>query len=256
MELTSAQRKLRRGIEHVDALQLEVADYENREPWEGGVEVERRTPQEFVYRCYGIEHEPVPDHWALLAGEAVQALRAALDHAIYAASGETAGAKFPIFTHPNEYESKVDSYLAGVPEPTSATVRAFQPFEAMPKMPHADRLARLRTLSNTDKHKTLATVLSLVDFETIEVGPGVDTEWLEVANGKALGPEKAHLSTFIASSASVFLTPDSVTPSFDIRVLVEGLAPKALRGIAQHVSRVVHALETGEMASPFERRSS
>lgn len=37
------------------------------------------------YRCHAIEKEPPPRHWPLIAGDAIQNMRAALDHAVWAA---------------------------------------------------------------------------------------------------------------------------------------------------------------------------
>jgi hypothetical protein len=96
---TSAQRKLNRGVEHVEAIRGEARSFENGRAYELRIEPELRSPEEIKYDCFAVEREPVPDHWPLLIGEAIQNLRSSLDHVVYAARGK----QFPIFTTPANF---------------------------------------------------------------------------------------------------------------------------------------------------------
>jgi hypothetical protein len=81
--MTSAQRKLKRGTEHVRTLLDEVRSYEEAGAYVFDSEREIRSETEAVYRCFAERQVAMPMHWPLLAGEAIQNLRSALDHLIY-----------------------------------------------------------------------------------------------------------------------------------------------------------------------------
>lgn len=140
-------------------------------------EVEARSTHEITYRCLAVEREPPPDDWPLLAGEAIQNLRAALDHMVYAVSGEKSGTQFPIFTDPAEFKEKAPGMLRGVPGPVRATIENAQPYRSYPPDPAQTMLEQLRVLSNRDKHRTLATIVSAVEHEGVATPEGVSITW-------------------------------------------------------------------------------
>ena len=157
----SAQQKLARGVEHVKTLRLETSAFVDDDGYRFRVESERRSAQEVVYRCFAVQQLPIPEHWPLLAGEAVQNLRSGLDHAVWSAwngvpenTGDGNHTQFPICTNPRDYTRRARRELAGVPEHVQARIEAAQPYNTMSPAPSRERLALLGRLSNIDKHRT------------------------------------------------------------------------------------------------------
>jgi hypothetical protein len=165
--MTSAQRKLKRGIEHVRTLLDEVRSYEKTDAYLFSSEREISSETEVVYRCFATRQVAMPMHWPLLAGEAIQNLRSALDHLVYEKSGGSTS--FPIFTDRRKYEEKAPGRLRGVPEEARAQISEFQPFRFTPEDARHHPLAQLSSLSNRDKHRVLSTVASAVAREGVGI---------------------------------------------------------------------------------------
>jgi hypothetical protein len=146
---TSAQRKFFRGVEQVKQLMAEAEAFENRDAYVFRTEIESRSAREITYRCLAVEREAPPEGWALLAGEAIQNLHAALDHIVYAASGGQDGTKFPIFTDPGKFQEKAFGMLPGVPEPVREVIEKAQPYRNYPADPAQAMLVRLRVLAKS-----------------------------------------------------------------------------------------------------------
>src|SRR5688500_20305478 len=118
MTSTSAQRKVSRGIEHIKRLRDETSAFVEKDGYVFRTDHERRSPSEVVYRSIAIERVPIPDEWALLAGEAVQNLRSGLDHAVWSAwksipgnSGDGRHTEFPIYTDPDRFRENAPRKL-------------------------------------------------------------------------------------------------------------------------------------------------
>jgi hypothetical protein len=91
-------------VEQVKRLCGEVGAFENRDAYVFSAEVESRSADHIAYRCFAVEREPPSDEWALLAGEAIQNVRSALDHLVWAAVKEpTTRTQFPIFTDADKF---------------------------------------------------------------------------------------------------------------------------------------------------------
>ena len=164
MNLTSAERKLMRGIEHVQTLSAEASAFENANAYVLRTEHERRPSQEVEHVCFAVERQAPPDHWPLVAGEAIHNLRSSLEHAVYMASGEAKGTQFPIFLTEPDFKKLGRPMIARTSRAVRALIEARQPYNRTPENPGLDALARLRQLSNLDKHKTLAVVACAVDL--------------------------------------------------------------------------------------------
>jgi hypothetical protein len=247
--LTSAQRKLLRGIEHLKTLGGEAEAFEDLESYFFESEKEAHSPEAIEYRCFAVERQPPPDHWPLLAGEAIQNLRSALDHAIYATTGNRRS-QFPIFTDACEFEVLGGRMVKGVSKAVRARVEAAQPYVLAPQSPAQHSLAVLNSLSNLDKHRVLATLASAVDFEWVGVPEGVGIKWIKAGTNRPLGHGKTHVSTLVAYAETEGANVD-VHPSFSYEVRIEGRPLNTLVGIAREVFRVVSEVETGEPLSPF-----
>ena len=249
-KLESAQRKLMRGIEHVKTLRRETTAFENDCAYAFESERHARSAQEIEYRCFAVQRKPMPDHWPLLAGEAIQNLRSALDHFVYAASGERRRAQFPIFTDPYEFQVLSPKMTKGVPKPMRASIEGAQPYRHTPRAPAQDPLALLNALSNLDKHRVLATFASAVINEGVGLPDGVDLKWDEVGTDKHLGAGKAHVSTFVVSSEGK-VEDMNVQPLFSYEVRIEGHPIVVLVHIAKRASRVLAECDTGKPLPPF-----
>ena len=95
-------------------------------------EVESKSTHEIRYRSFAVEHEAPREDWLLLAGEAIQNLRASLDHMVYAASGERDSTKFPIFTDADRFQEKAPGMLEEVPESVVTAIAKAQPYRSYP----------------------------------------------------------------------------------------------------------------------------
>lgn len=247
---TSAQRKFLRGVQQVKQLSAEAESFENRGAYVFRTEVESRSTHEITYRSFAVEREPPPEEWPLLAGEAIQNLRAALDHIVYAASGGRGRSQFPIFTDPCEFQVVGSRMLKRVPDSVKATIERAQPYRNFAPDPAQTMLAQLRLLSNLDKHRTLATIVSAVVREGVGVATGVSITWQRYGTDRPLGSGETHVSTFTASSEAE-LGESDVQPMFGYEVRIEGRPLDILKGIVHDIYPVLFECETGEPLSPF-----
>lgn len=254
--VTSAQRKLARGVEQVKALRREAGDLHEGNAYTFVVESERRSFYAFKFDCYAIEHRPPPTHWPLLLGEAVQNLRAALDHTIWRAwsdagnTGDGSHTQFPIATDSFSFEVQAARMLEGVPDSIRTLVEAAQPYRVSPQAPTREALELLRTLSNTDKHRTLNTVATAIAHSMWHLPAGTRLSEHEFPGQKPLGRGKTHVASFVATSETAVEEMD-VKPRFTYEVRIEGMPLDILVAITRRVFETVTAVETGQEPSPF-----
>ena len=248
--MTSAQRKLKRGIEHVRTLLDEVRSYEKASAYLFSSEREIRSETEAVYRCFATRQVAMPMHWPLLAGEAIQNLRSALDHLVYEKSGGKSSTSFPVFTDRKEYEEKAPGRLKGVSEEVRDQIAEFQPFRFMPEDACHHPLAQLSSLSNRDKHRVLSTVASAVTREGVGIPDGVRLKWDDYGTPKELGEGRRQISTFVAR-AEGGVEDVMVEPLFSYEVRIEKRPIGVLKGIGHEVYRVMAEIETGGKLDPL-----
>jgi hypothetical protein len=248
--VTSAQRKFVRGVEQVKQLMAEAEAFEQRRAYVFRTEVESRSMHEIRYRSLAVEREAPPDDWPLLAGEAIQNLRASLDHMVYAKSGERSRTQFPIFTDHREFHARGLPMLKGVPDSVRATIEKAQPYQNYPPNPGEAMLERLRVLSNLDKHRTLTAIASAVVHEGIGLREGVTVTWQRYGTDRPLSGGETHVSTFTTTSEAE-LGESDVEPMFGYEVRIEGRSLDVLKGIVHDIYRVLFECETGEPLSPF-----
>jgi hypothetical protein len=249
-QLESTRRKLTRGIEHVKALRTEIEAYEERLAYGFEWDTDRRSATQIEYRCFAVERERMPDHWPLLAGEAIQNLRSSLDHFVFAASGCEDHTQFPIFTDPLKFGRKARGMLPGIPTATRESIERSQPYHEAPEAPAMAALEQLRTLSNLDKHRVLATFASAVVHEGVGVPDGARIEWEEHGSEKRLAAGRTHVSTFVVHTAAADVDV-AVEPLFGYEVRIEGRPVAVLAWIAGQVFRVLAETDSGERLSPF-----
>lgn len=254
---SSAQRKLARGVEHIKTLCDEAGDFESEKAYVFRTEPEPRSAHEIAYHCFATERQPPPSHWPLLAGEAIQNLRSALDHAVWSAwkavptnTGDGNHTQFPIALDPRSFSSQAGAYLIGVPQPTQKLIEDTQPYRRLPQNPSRDALYHLRTLSNIDKHRTLAAVVCAVDFEGTYSAEDVQVRWEKFATGRELSPGEAEVSIIVATSERD-ITGMGMNPHLSYQVRIEGHPLDLLPVIARRVFEVVSICETGNSLTPF-----
>ena len=251
MEMTSAQRKLDRGVEQVKTLRSEAEAFVDADAYRFRVDGERRSPKELFCRCFAVERYAPPPHWPLLAGEAVQNLRSALDHAVWsvASKRDRDRTQFPIFTDPCEFQVLGARMLKGVPKPIRALIEEAQPYRRLPQRPALHALEWLRTLSNIDKHRALHTVAAFVSNEFIGIGSDIDIKWHKLGTYRDLGHGETEVSSFTATSEREFEDVE-VQPAFSYQVRIEARPLDHLVSVAQRVFECVTEVETGEPISP------
>ena len=107
---------------------------------------------------------PAPNRISVLTGEAIQALRRALDYLVYEiafrdSGSEQDGTQFPIEHSPNVFWSRLNpgrgGYLVGVDRKHATALKRYQPCDQV------EWSADLRDLSNPDKHRRLSVLRHL-----------------------------------------------------------------------------------------------
>ena len=253
MPLTSAERKFERGIEHVHTLRREAKTFQDANAYEPLVERKVRTPQEIEYRVSAQQNLAVPDHWPVLAGEAIYNLRSALDHAVYALIRKNRGqSQYPIFTDRREFQVKGRPMIKGLSETVRTLIEEGQPYNRLEQYPAFDPLAILNSFSNRDKHRQLATVAAVSDFTYVGVNDGVKiSEWImPLAVGKVL-QQDTEVVRFVAVAATEIKEMD-VNPRFTYQVRIRGRPlVDGFRAIANRVYECLVELETGEKVDPW-----
>lgn len=242
MTVTSAQRKLSRGIEHVNAISGEAKAFQDSNAYKLRVEREVRSPEEIHCECFAVEKNSPPDHWPLLLGEAIQNLRSSLDHVIWANKGR----QFPIFTDPCEYQVKGRPMIARTPQAIRTVVHDAQPFQTTQRAawyePRWDPLAVLNRFSNRDKHRELVAVASFVDLPWVSYDDA-NIEFTFSGEGRPLH-DGTHVTSFTLRGPQA--DKMQVHPDFNFEVHAEGVPLiNTLEGIVWRVAQVVEACEAG-----------
>lgn len=242
--MTSAQRKLARGIEHADLLCDEARAFEESQAYVLRTEQEPRPPEHIHYTCFAVKQREMPDHWPLLAGDALQNFRSALEHAVWEASAPRfrRRAQFPIFRDRCEFQVIGRPMIAGLKAPIRALVEQAQPCNIQPDTPEFDPLWILSSLSNLDKHRSLATVVASTTMSYVG-WDGEKTDLFEFTYfglGETLH-EDAKVLSFLATKGV------KVDPKMFYQVMIER-HPLAttIFNIKRRVIDVVAMIETGE----------
>jgi len=169
---------MHRSVHHFETLNKEIASFMEGEAYSigDGYEAEGAWYMGFLV----VHREPPPD-LSLIAGDATQNIRAALDHLVCALSGtDCVRTQFPIFTNEAEYGKHRETMLRGVSETHRAVIDGLQPFDD-PKHP----LALLRWFTDHDKHRVLHPAFGRPHNLRIHRPPSYE---VEVGPTKIMGP--------------------------------------------------------------------
>jgi hypothetical protein len=167
-KLAPIQSKIERAKEHITTLQGTIQKYLDSNPYQ--VSTKRDADRKLVY--YLSKVEPTPASFSLIAGDAIQNLRTALDHLTWQlfliGTGGTRndrGIYFPIVEDATAYSSKlVGLRRKGLRQDAIAIFNGIQPYKG--GKDHA--LWVLNELNIRDKHRLLVTVGSY--FQSMNIG--------------------------------------------------------------------------------------
>lgn len=164
-DLTGVRLKLNRAREHIETLRSQTDTFIKREPAPFDFRTKRTPrPDESVdYVLYAVVREKPPPALALLIGDAIQNMRAALDHLVYELATpkgrRTKRLQFPIFTDECEFKVRGKEQISSITDDERALIERVQPYKAA-HIASDDPLAILRKLSNRDKHRLLIPLIT------------------------------------------------------------------------------------------------
>jgi hypothetical protein len=175
--LTGVRLKLGRAEDHIAYFREEVEAWRATEPFSFRDEEEHRADGSVDYTVYAEVRERPPERLALVIGDAVQNMRAALEYFAYELSSPAArkeGTSFPIFKDEADFKkSRLGlTRIASIHPDERELIERVQPFAAS-KIPGDDPLAVLQKLSNRDKHRLLVPMIAAVN---------VRESWIESSN--------------------------------------------------------------------------
>jgi hypothetical protein len=185
--LAGIRAKIERGQEHLTTLDAEIKAFGKPEPYTVAISQEGDPDHHVRVFRYRVLHEP-PLRFGILAGEAVQQFRSALDHlALQLAQlrqPRIREANFPIYTDKTVYTTKIGAKKRS---PRDVCRRLFRPEDLArlerlqpynEAIPNETGLAILQRLSNVDKHAVIHTPFSRAEmFELTPHEGGMTVLW-------------------------------------------------------------------------------
>lgn len=210
--LESARLKLQRAHTHLIALNEQVRAFRQQDPYDFSPEIEHPAPgtREVHFRLVVRKATDVPDEWAMVVGDILTNLRAALDHAVHEHIRRTKPGlrhdevQFPIADHRDGMKNKRRWFDRAV----YLVVNNAQPYRVPEPQWHP--LAILRDLVNEDKHRrVLVTNFATLDLK-IDTDPVLEVAYWETNLGTEL-----EVDTVVA--AGRFTLPVLAIPGVNFR---------------------------------------
>ena len=164
-DLESARVKLNRAREHAQMLQAEQKVYfkGERQPFSSRLELD----PDHGDRILGIVDtvEDPPAFFSAILGDAISNLRSALDHIAWQLfkhgrtpdlkPGQERRVQFPICDTVTEFDAEIGTRIPGIDTTVhESVVRRYQPY-SRGRLAAGHPFAKLRELSNTDKHRNV-----------------------------------------------------------------------------------------------------
>jgi hypothetical protein len=174
-DLSGVRLKLDRAETHIETVGRQIEAFRERDPPPFGFrsDPEPRANQPGDYVLYAVIRETPPRELALPIGDALQNMRAALEHFAYELSSPSAQKSgktaFPIYTDECQFKVNGVSRIKTITGHGRAFIERLQPYAAT-KIPDDDPLEVLRKLSNLDKHQLLVPVIAAVSDRDSWVG--------------------------------------------------------------------------------------
>jgi hypothetical protein len=207
-----------------------------------------------------------PKHWALAAGDAIQNIRAALDHAVWAIVVKEKGTgfaeanypkiDFPIADRASRFPSRRLAEI-GLPKPVMQVLEDAQPYERQHSAVRDDASWLIRALSNVDKHRLLHVVGLIGEDATVRSMPRLDNGSVEFVTEGSLH-RGAQVARFTASRPPI---PANVDVKFEYRlgISIDGTPETrpvpidlALRAMRDRATEIIEALAVA--VRPAKRR--
>jgi hypothetical protein len=231
--LDGIRAKLKRAEEHLDVLEAEMGNYLGGDIY---ILVRDEKPDRTIFHLW-IKAEP-PLRFSILLGDCCHNLRSALDHIVWQmvlANKQTPdeNTAFPIWDKPPQgiFAPKA---IRGISKEACALIESLQPYQdGQQASEHV--LWFIKTLSNTDKHRTLnLTVASISDLNvklitssrehTATIPRGVFRHGAEVASFAIPSDEIVREDVRVESRGDIFIAlkdPGPWGPEEPILTLME-----------------------------------
>ncbi len=238
----SAHLKLDWAWEHIYKLEEAIADFLQVCPGESFTEPHPDKPEHKVHKVRLAR--PLPNPLSLIAGDAVDNLRAVLDHALYAISiprkdSHPREAHFPFAGSAARLENQIKGRCADVPKDIYPLLRGLQPYKGGNAL-----LVTLNEACNRNKHALLLSCVPSVHMLRAALS----------ATGGAAGVPLRHVWDRSKKEMELFTIGPGADcqAQFDLRFLVilsdigapeDEQASAVLRAVAQEVERVLLAIE-------------
>jgi hypothetical protein len=183
----SVQSKLDRAQKHIDDLAADIAAFDARKPYRIVQDHNADLTEHYLHLRL---NEPFPAYrWGCMLGDAVQNMRAALDHLVYAIAiresrqdppPEHTRLMFPILDPPKPLPV---GKIRTLSEPVRTAVAAEQPD---PSGLDDSMLWRLDQLNIADKHRVIHVALAHSDYGGFSIKPSVPCTFVPKWNARPL----------------------------------------------------------------------
>jgi hypothetical protein len=265
----SSRAKLARADEHRKAIEPEIKAFA------AGSSVKLRSRHNLKasrgpirFSWFVEEMTNPPRQWALAAGDAIQNIRAALDHAVWAIVVKQKGTKFaeanymkidfPIRDRPSRFPRTRLTEI-GLPNPAIKVIEDAQPYARQPNAPRDDATWLIGALSNVDKHRLLHVIRMISEDAEVRTTPLLENGHVEfVTDGRlrkgaevvrfsaSRPPGRQHVSVnfLLRAGIDIEATPETKAVPIDL----------ALRAMRDRASEIIDALAAA--VQPPKRRSA
>ncbi len=160
--LAGCWAKLERAKHHLDDLYVEILEWGVGDATDVPPPVGKRyDANEGCFIYFNTEVTDTPTSWSLIAGDAINNLRGALDHLAWVLSDFGAHTNnkdhvsFPICWEPNRADADIGRRIPGIDTTHKAIIKRYQPCTRTGPLRKAHPFGILQTLSNDDKHRKL-----------------------------------------------------------------------------------------------------
>jgi hypothetical protein len=237
--LTVAQR-LARAREIGEEIEDAVKSYTGSD----ATEIEQTIRDDGVTNLVLRIHRPPPARLALLVGEGVHQLRAALDNLVVALADQAAGFtlpteevtnfQFPIADTAEKFEAQAKRHLKGLHEDVVRRIEEVQPYHLLdyvfgdpqPIPLWYENLHCLRELSNHDKHRRINVLLHRTDHLAVlhssDVTPTTELTTDEVHDGDVIATVEARNVARIDATTELAVAHPTADRPLRLRSLPNG----------------------------------
>lgn len=267
MPFSSSWAKLARAEEHRKVIEPEIKAFVESKPVEFASQHNLKDPQGPIRFIYSVSSLVVPPaHWALVAGDAIQNIRAALDHAVWTLVVKEKGTEFAETNAPKIDFPIVDKAASfptarlvkiGLSNALIALIEQAQPYIRQQNTPRDNPLWLIRALSNVDKHRLLHVIAMVPEKTEIKTTPFLADGNIEFLTPGALY-KGAKIVRFTAARPAAY-TKVEVTANFEVGVCIDATTESraigidlALRSMRERAVGIVNTLAAH--ASPRSRR--